>query len=45
MKSAKIDEMFKKLQSEKALNEWAVKLSRESKKGRFKESKRQKLIV
>jgi len=27
--------MLKKLRNEKALNEWAVKISREAKKGRF----------
>ena len=29
------EQIFKKLQEEKGLNEWAVKMSREAKKGRF----------
>lgn len=38
------EEMLKKLQSEKPLNEWAVKLSREAKKGRFEALKNKGLV-
>jgi hypothetical protein len=35
------EEMLKNLHAEKGMNEWAVKLSREAKKGRFEELKKQ----
>ena len=38
------EHMLKKLQSEKELNEWAVKISREAKKGRFEALIKKRLI-
>lgn len=39
------EQMLKKLQGEKGLNDWAVKLSREAKKGRFAALKSKGMIA
>ena len=38
------EQMLKKFQEEKGLNEWAVKMSREAKKGRFEALMKKGLI-
>ena len=38
------EEMLEKLKQEKEFTEWAVKLGRKAKKGRFKELKRKGLV-